>query len=730
MNIFMRLLKLFILLSVLILLISSRALAASFNIDSLNLQEAAPQSNRPVAYFKIGLKEAWQKINGTLGLNLSPITIGIIDTGIDNSHPEFAGVKKGNTPPDALIDRGILINSELESHGTNVAGIIGANNISSYSPVNYVFPQMNGVVSGVKNLDYQLEIRSHGRSIVDEFSALYRVFQLSQSGTKIINLSFGNFIFAPQIAAITPFYDLIFRTYQDILFVIAAGNNNSNVAFITPANLGGVSNVITVGGTTLSDQRESDSNFGSQVGISAPAEFVFSPTFFSEPLDIFDYEDFSGTSASAPMVTGVAGLIKAIKPGLSPAEIKDILIRNADPIQTDKPIGGRLNALKAVCDPLVGLNCVPTPPPVIPAPWPMLQKNAQRTGLADVSGPAFATSTQVTIKWQKTIPSAFFSFPLIGGDGAVYVPAVSSVFAFDGQTGEQKWQSANLGSLGGGALSPDSKTIYICGLDGLTSILTALNTSDGSIKWKSNVGNFRICNNPAVGSDGTIYTSLPPAFNLQLNIAVAVNPDGTEKWRHEEGGTATTPPALSKDESQDYVSFRNRLTTFNSQTGQILWTQFGINFDTFILVDNEERVIVLDPVSGISAFSKSGSLLWRQPLGSLFSANLLPNGDIAAFSDSRFFRFNPSTGDIVSSLPLPSPLPTGFVSVPPIVDKDMLLYVPFRNAPEKPHGLIVVDTLGNLRWLFGTMSIPSGVAFGSDETIYFTTRDTVYALGR
>lgn len=40
-------------LSIFIIALANKMLAASFNIDSLNLQEAAPQSNCPVAYSKI-----------------------------------------------------------------------------------------------------------------------------------------------------------------------------------------------------------------------------------------------------------------------------------------------------------------------------------------------------------------------------------------------------------------------------------------------------------------------------------------------------------------------------------------------------------------------------------------------------------------------------------------------------------------------------------------------------
>jgi hypothetical protein len=53
------------------------------------------------------------------------------------------------------------------------------------------------------------------------------------------------------------------------------------------------------------------------------------------------------------MVTGAAGILKTIEgatpsKSLSPSQIKSILISSADPIATDKPIGPRLNILRAV----------------------------------------------------------------------------------------------------------------------------------------------------------------------------------------------------------------------------------------------------------------------------------------------------------------------------------------------------------------------------------------------
>jgi len=343
-------------------------LGATSNIDFFNLRETQPATVTLDAYLKTKTTDAWQFLNSRI-FSRSLITIGIIDTGGTSFHPEFRGVSFGNSPANTKIDSGIF-NAELgrvETHGTNVNGIIGANNISATSGANYLFPHMNGVVSGVNNLEYALDNRKidlGGLGVITLYSSVKNVYELANDGATVINLSFGGTVFNP---AALPVFASIFSYYSDILFIVAAGNSNIDAEKIIPSGLGdNFNNAITVGGSTLLDGREGFSNFGSAVNIAAPADAVWSPTFFEAPLDLFnDYEFFSGTSASAPLVTGVAGLLKAIKPELTPAEIKDILIRTADPIQTGEPnkrigtgcyadpndpinTGCRLNALRAV----------------------------------------------------------------------------------------------------------------------------------------------------------------------------------------------------------------------------------------------------------------------------------------------------------------------------------------------------------------------------------------------
>jgi hypothetical protein len=350
---------------------------ASINSDLENLATQHPDFVQ--AYSLISVTNSWKRIIDS-EVPLTPVKIGISDTGIDAGHPEFAGtlvgtnrvgvVDLGQTSPFAKFDIDPL------GHGTQVAGIIGANNLLGLNfPLSSSSPQMNGVLSGVPSLRYSLEV--HRNLFTDAFSLFGSIKNLADKNVKIINLSYGeekpNNIGA---LFLWDFFNDQFRKtlthFSNITFVVAAGGQAQDVENVIPANSGDLANVITVTGTDLDDRRDTFSNFGPKVAIAAPGLDVYSPAPSGKgnfPLDTKEYDRFfTGSSAAAPLVTGVAGLIKAIKPALTPAEIKAILTKtaNTDPVITDpdKPIGRRLNALKAVCDPQV-LTC-DTATPLLP----------------------------------------------------------------------------------------------------------------------------------------------------------------------------------------------------------------------------------------------------------------------------------------------------------------------------------------------------------------------------
>jgi len=375
---------------VIIMLASVMQAQAAFNFDLENLRNQ--DSFLTKAYDVIKIQNAWEFIRNNIA-NLLPVSIGIVDTGIDANHQEFNNPKVdfGSSPTTALMD-----SSAPKGHGTQVIGIIGANNVlGSGGALSVDSLQMNGIVSGaLEETQYKLEVENFNVATTTQSSGVFAALENAlRRNPSVVNMSFG----APKCSAtslakecyktdadfIDAFgaYTKVFNALenQDVLFVAAAGNWDIDTRLnVLPATIR-LPNLITIGATDLDDKRATffpltdlKSNFGSDVDISAPGVSVYAP----KPGNTYDIPrrilgvpvpglGFSGTSASAPMVTGVAGILKAIKPMLTPLDIKRILIRTADPVRTGEPTkrlgtgcylnpnspvftGCRLNALRAV----------------------------------------------------------------------------------------------------------------------------------------------------------------------------------------------------------------------------------------------------------------------------------------------------------------------------------------------------------------------------------------------
>ncbi len=344
--------------------------APQIKYDLENLRNQFPPFTK--AYDNIKIQQAWEVITSVTPL-LSPPIIGIVDFGVEATHHEF------NTPE---VNFGSVNRSLLEDfiestfldpvggHGTQVAGIIGANNVSRINPLAQDSPQMNGILSGVLSENqYTLEFKPIGgpkNAATSTFIQVAGALEAAIGGSsRVVNMSFGGAL----CSALSIFsgrecyktdqefldafgvYQRQFQQASTTLFVAGAGNDDIDASHSLPGALSLLDNVMTVGATDLDDKRAEflfpeKSNFGSSVNISAPGTDVYAPA----PNNEYD-SDFSGTSASAPMVTGVAGLLKALEPEyqkftlglvMNPAKIKEILIKSADPINTgelNKPLG-------------------------------------------------------------------------------------------------------------------------------------------------------------------------------------------------------------------------------------------------------------------------------------------------------------------------------------------------------------------------------------------------------
>ena len=280
----------------------------------------------------IGLQDAWDITTGS-----STVRVGVIDTGIDSAHPDLADRISDTLSRDFTTGSTIATPSPTDpnGHGTHVAGIIGAHGDND---------------RGVCGVCWNVELVS--LRVFDDSGQGYSSYALAAidyataNNIPILNLSGWS--------SSNPRYDVplnsVIANYHGLL-VCAAGNTPSGGIDIDehtcfPTSLP-LENIISVANSTSSDNLASNSNFGaSTVDLAAPGTNIYS-TY----INTSGYNYLSGTSMAAPFVTGVAALIKSIRPDLSATEIKALILYNVDkrdPLEGKCVTGGRLNAYKAV----------------------------------------------------------------------------------------------------------------------------------------------------------------------------------------------------------------------------------------------------------------------------------------------------------------------------------------------------------------------------------------------
>jgi len=278
------------------------------------------------------------------------VVVGVLDTGIAANHPSLSGniytgaghlnrdfttgTTHGNVSPHGLQDPG--------GHGTEVAGIIGANADNTGT---------NGTGAVGVSQDVRLvSLRVFNGNDGNAHSRVrYAVDYATSVAIPILNYSGGGTNNdAAQKTAITNYPGL---------FVTAAGNGgkNTDINPFYPSSYN-LPNIISVGASTLADQRASNSNFGStSVDLFAPGS-IFSTTMtqFASPSGYTQvlYKFLSdATSYSTPFVTGVAALIRAmhLPTGISTSAIKAAILNNVDMVSGLTSVsGGRLNAFNAL----------------------------------------------------------------------------------------------------------------------------------------------------------------------------------------------------------------------------------------------------------------------------------------------------------------------------------------------------------------------------------------------
>ncbi len=292
----------------------------------------------------IGLKAAWDVTKG------NGVKVGVIDSGIGMNHPDLQG-KVGLLK----IFAGSSID-DRHGHGTHVAGIIAANTDNGEG--------VSGICPGCELLIAK-SIGDEGSG--NESTLSEAIIWSADNGAKVINLSEAS-------GAKSQFLDdaVAYAWNKGAVIVASAGNNNLNKLYYPAAS----PHAIAVGATDNTDKKATFSNFGTWVHVTAPGDQIYS-TLPTQPYDLqplknlsFTYDYLSGTSMSAPVVSGVVALIWASQYGTSNTAVVERLFSTADKIPGTGQYWtyGRINAAKAVGTTATTPTVLPTLPPTPIAP--------------------------------------------------------------------------------------------------------------------------------------------------------------------------------------------------------------------------------------------------------------------------------------------------------------------------------------------------------------------------
>lgn len=252
-----------------------------------------------------GVQKAWATTKG------AGITIAVIDTGVDGSHPDLTGTVIGGTDVSGVgsADGQTAIGTDSQ-HGTMVASLLAGHGHGSGDGILGVAPEAKilsvSVGFGVGTVGSDDQIAEAVRWSVDH-------------GADIINMSLTrNTLDWP-----TSWDDaFLYAMEKGVIVVAAAGNRGSGTTEVgAPATMPGV---VVVAGVDQGGNASFDaSSQGITLSVSAPSEGLVGAAPGG------GYYSWAGTSGATPLVAGVLALIKASHPGLSAGNVINRLTATA-----------------------------------------------------------------------------------------------------------------------------------------------------------------------------------------------------------------------------------------------------------------------------------------------------------------------------------------------------------------------------------------------------------------
>jgi YD repeat-containing protein len=269
----------------------------------------------------INASRGWELTTGSV-----QTVIAVLDSGIDFTHPDLRhnewnnSLEQDNNLDDD--DNGFVNDrhgwdfitesneiKDVQGHGTAVAGIIAAQGNNATG------------ITGVMWRAGLMSLRVLDDTGTGDVAGAIEAFDYATSnGAQVINCSWGT-----DGASIALLEAINRAARRGVIVVVSAGNDSRDIEKTPryPASFN-LNNLITVASTDNADLLATWSNRGAtHLTIAAPGTDILTTKIGG------DYQSISGSSASAPLVSGVTGLIKTLRPWLGAERTREIIIQGA-----------------------------------------------------------------------------------------------------------------------------------------------------------------------------------------------------------------------------------------------------------------------------------------------------------------------------------------------------------------------------------------------------------------
>ena len=361
--------------------------------------------SRQWALSQIGAPQAWTRSTG------AGITIGIVDTGVDLSHPDLVG--KVAVTADC-VGRPCTVGgggSDAHGHGTIVSGIAAASTGNGRG-VAGVAPDARLAVARVLN--------NSGEGRVEDINNGIR--WVVDNGARVVNLSLGDPNFLVSNAVGTPLRSGIeYAWSKGAVPVLASGNYAAGWGELGTENYGNV-NALVVGATDRSGNVPSySSSVGNAkwglvapggAGSGGPDSNVIST--FTRAQGGSGYASAGGTSMAAPHVAGALALL--LGQGMTAPAAVNRLLGTLDKGTCGRGCQGRLNLAAAVgADPAPPSTSAPATtraPGTSRTTVPRTSTTRPAEGTTTTTAPAPSTSTTVAAGSAQSAESPEIAAPL------------------------------------------------------------------------------------------------------------------------------------------------------------------------------------------------------------------------------------------------------------------------------------------------------------------------------